>query len=76
MDFQRFPSSFHFQLLLGGILHGGATTCSRSWEVIATHLDGVSHATVTSESLRAFAKEEALSKLRIPAQGETIELTA
>ena len=45
-------------------------------EVIATHLDGVSHATVTSESLRAFAKEEGLSKLHIPAQGETIELAA
>ena len=45
-------------------------------KVIATHLDGVSHATVTSESLRAFAKEKGLEKLAVPAQGETIELAA
>lgn len=44
--------------------------------VIATHLDGVSHATVSSESLRAFARDNGLEKLRIPAQGETIGIAA
>ena len=39
-------------------------------KVIATHLDGVSHATVTSESLRAFAKEKGLEKLAVPAQAK------
>lgn len=42
--------------------------------VIATHLDGVSHATVSSDSLRTFARENGLEKLRIPAQGETIKI--
>ena len=44
--------------------------------VIATHLDGVSHATVSSDSLRTFARENGLEKLHIPAQGETIGIAA
>ena len=45
-------------------------------DVIATHLEGVSHATVTTASLRAFAKEKGLEKLAVPAQGETVEFAA
>lgn len=43
-------------------------------DVIATHLDGVSHATVSSDELRAFAATNGLARLRIPAAGETISL--
>lgn len=42
-------------------------------DVIATHVEGVSHATVTRPMLRAFATENRLEKLRIPADGETLE---
>ena len=43
-----------------------------SLSVIATHVDGVSHATVNREMLRAFAKEKGLTALAIPDDLETI----
>ena len=42
--------------------------------VIATHVEGVSHATVTRKKLRDFAIANNLEKLLIPNDGETIEL--
>lgn len=41
-------------------------------EVIATHVDGVSHATVSRESLRIFAKEKNLQNLHILNDMETL----
>lgn len=41
-------------------------------DVIATHLDGVSHATVSSELLRSFKEEKGLKRLWIPAPLETV----
>lgn len=41
-------------------------------EVIATHVEGVSHATVTRARLQDFAREHALSRLHIPGDGETL----
>lgn len=41
-------------------------------DVIATHLDGVSHATVSSELLRRFKEEKGLEKLWIPAPLQTL----
>ena len=43
-----------------------------SLSVIATHVEGVSHATVNREMLRAFAKEKGLTALAIPDDLETI----
>lgn len=40
-------------------------------EVIATHVEGVSHATVTRSLLRDFARENQLTKLKIPNDGQT-----
>ena len=42
--------------------------------VIATHVEGVSHATVTRKKLRDFAIANNLEKLLIPNDGETIKL--
>lgn len=41
-------------------------------EVIATHVEGVSHATVTRQSLKAFAECKKLEKLFIPNDGEVL----
>ena len=41
-------------------------------QVIATHVEGVSHATVTRQSLREFAEAKGLQKLFIPADGEVL----
>ena len=41
--------------------------------VIATHVEGVSHATVTRALLREFATAHGLSKLLIPGDGEVLE---
>ena len=41
-------------------------------EVIATHVEGVSHATVSRSLLRDFARENKLTKLYIPDDGQTI----
>ena len=43
-------------------------------DVIATHLDGVSHASVSSAQLRRFKAEKNLVKLHIPAALETVSL--
>ena len=43
--------------------------------VIATHVEGVSHATVTRSLLREFAREHKLDKLLIPGDGETLQLS-
>ena len=42
-------------------------------QVIATHVEGVSHATVTRQSLREFAEAKGLQKLYIPADGEVLK---
>ena len=42
-------------------------------DVIATHVEGVSHATVTRPVLRKFARENNLNRLFIPNDGQTIE---
>jgi len=42
-------------------------------DVIATHVEGVSHATVTRPLLRKFARENNLNRLFIPNDGQTIE---
>lgn len=42
--------------------------------VIATHVEGVSHATVTRELLRNFAQAKKLDKLLIPEDGESLQL--
>ncbi len=44
-------------------------------DVVATHMDGVSHATVSSDDLRAFRKAHGLSKLHVPSPDETLEFT-
>ena len=41
--------------------------------IVATHLDCVSHATVSADSLRAYGKLENLTNLFVPAQKECIE---
>lgn len=41
--------------------------------IVATHLDCVSHATVSADSLRAYGKLESLTNLFVPAQKECIE---
>ena len=41
-------------------------------KVIATHVEGVSHATVTRKSLKAFAEKKKLDKLFIPNDGEVL----
>ena len=41
-------------------------------ELIATHVEGVSHATVSRSLLRDFARENKLTKLYIPDDGQTI----
>ena len=41
-------------------------------KVIATHIEGVSHATVTRHSLREFAKDKKLNQLYIPDDGVTL----
>lgn len=38
----------------------------------ATHVEGVSHATVTRQSLRAFAEAKQLDQLYIPDDGMTL----
>ena len=42
-------------------------------DVVATHVEGVSHATVTRASLRRFKAEKALERLAVPEDGETLE---
>ena len=43
--------------------------------LIATHMEAVSHATLTRRTLRAFAEDNAFSeRLLIPADGETLTL--
>lgn len=42
-------------------------------DVIATHVEGVSHATVTRPMLRKFACENNLNRLFIPNDGQAIE---
>ena len=41
-------------------------------EVIATHVEGVSHATVTRGMLREFAAQKELDRLWIPDDGQTL----
>ncbi len=41
--------------------------------VIATHVEGVSHATVTRKLFKNFAQSHSLSKLSIPDDGECLE---
>ena len=41
--------------------------------VIATHLDSVNHALLTSDDVRAFAAEKGLGQIQIPANGDIIE---
>lgn len=41
-------------------------------EVIATHVEGVSHATVNRPMLRAFAAEHGLTKLHVPDDGQEL----
>lgn len=41
-------------------------------EVIATHVEGVSHASVTRPMLREFAQQHHLTRLYIPNDGETL----
>lgn len=43
-------------------------------DVIATHLDGVSHASVSSDDLRHFKADKGLVKLHIPAPLESVTL--
>lgn len=42
-------------------------------DVIATHVEGVSHATVTRPLLKQFAADNRLKRLHIPNDGETLE---
>ncbi len=44
-------------------------------DVIATHVEGVSHATVNRPLLRAFASEHKLDRLYIPDDGQTLEFS-
>lgn len=41
-------------------------------EVIATHVEGVSHASVTRPMLREFAQQHNLTRLHVPNDGETL----
>lgn len=41
-------------------------------DVIATHVEGVSHATVNRPMLRTFAKENGLNRLYVPEDGEVL----
>ena len=41
--------------------------------IVASHMDTVSHLTVTREDLRQFAEAKLLSQVKIPADGETYE---
>ncbi|MGN1280709.1 MAG: MBL fold metallo-hydrolase [Succinivibrio sp.] len=41
--------------------------------IVATHLDGVSHATISSQMLRDYSKLEKLDNLYVPAKLETLE---
>lgn len=42
-------------------------------DVIATHVEGVSHATVTRAILKEFAEKNNLKRLHIPKDGELLE---
>lgn len=42
--------------------------------IIATHLDSVNHATVTSADVTLFAAQNRLGQIRVPANGESIEV--
>lgn len=42
-------------------------------KVIATHVEGVSHATVNRPMLREFAKANQLDQLFVPNDGEVLE---
>jgi len=42
--------------------------------VIATHLDSVNHALVTSNDVRAFANEKGLRQIKVPMNGEWVEV--
>lgn len=42
--------------------------------IIATHLDSVNHATVTSADVKLFAAQNRLGQIRVPANGESIEV--
>jgi hypothetical protein len=42
--------------------------------VIASHLDSVSHATLTGNEARAFDEEQKLTRVLVSHSGETIEL--
>lgn len=48
--------------------------CNKSPEavVVATHLDSVNHALLTSNDVRAFAKEKGLAQIKVPVNGEWI----
>ncbi len=41
--------------------------------IVASHMDAVSHLTVTREDLRQFVQANHLSQVKIPADGETLE---
>ena len=42
--------------------------------VIASHLDSVNHALLSSEDVRKFAQEKGLEQVRVPAAGEWIRV--
>ncbi len=42
--------------------------------VIATHLDSVNHALYTSEDIKNYIEKEGLVQVRVPANGETVEI--
>lgn len=42
-------------------------------DIITVHMDAVNHATVTSDEMRKFVKENKLSKVAVPKEGEVLE---
>lgn len=48
--------------------------CAPDALVIATHLDSVNHALLTSDAVRAYVQARGLSQVRVPRKGETISI--
>ncbi len=42
--------------------------------IVATHLDSVNHALYTSEDIKNYIENEGLVQVRVPANGETVEI--
>ena len=64
---------FSDSIIMGKADVAKARQAAPNADIITVHMDAVNHAAVTSDEMRKFVKENKLSKIAVPREGEVLK---